>query len=134
MPLIRENKFREIYQKFSICENFFREINLKYPFAKIISAKNDIFPKKFSGTRIVFYIINGSKSKQIQNRSNSNYTILIYIVRQCYKMLMYNKYTLRLRRSFQFFRLIGSRFRKSSEIFPKIHSVSCFIFPRFCRL
>ena len=65
--LIRKNKFREIYQKFLIRKNFFREINQKYPFAKINSAKNDIFPKKCSGTRIVFYIINGSKSKQIQN-------------------------------------------------------------------
>ena len=78
LPLIRENKFREIYQKFSIRENFFRDINQKYPFAKITSAKNDIFPNKFSWSRIVFYTINGGKSKQIQNHQHSNYTILLY--------------------------------------------------------
>ena len=67
LPLIRENKFREIYQKFPVRENFFCKINQKYPFSKINSTKKDIFPKKFSGTRIVFGIINGNKSKQIQN-------------------------------------------------------------------
>ena len=51
---------REIRLKY-----LFLEINQKYTFAKINSAKNDIFPKQLSGTRIVFYIINGSKSKQI---------------------------------------------------------------------
>ena len=67
LPPICDNEFLEIYQKFPIHENFFPEINQKYLFAKINSAKNDIFPKKFSGTRIVFYIINGSQSKHIQN-------------------------------------------------------------------
>ena len=67
LALIRKSKFREIYQKFLIPENFIREIKQKYPFAKINSPQNDSFQNKFSGNRIVFYIINGSKSKQIQN-------------------------------------------------------------------
>ena len=57
LPLICENKFREIYQKFPIRENFFREINQKYPLAKINSAKIPHFLKEifWNQNRFLYY-------------------------------------------------------------------------------
>ena len=52
LPLIREIKFREIYQNSSIRENFFREMNQNSWFAKINSVKVYIYLKKLKSDTI----------------------------------------------------------------------------------